>query len=125
MRRELFKSKIHRATVTDANLHYEGSITVDRDLLQAADLMPHEKVQILNINNGARFETYVLSGPPGSGTICLNGAAARLAEVGDRIIIISYAHYEEDEAAGHEPRVVLVDDQNRCIPPGELRATAS
>lgn len=125
MRRELFKSKIHRATVTDANLEYEGSVTLDGDLIAAADLLPYEKVQILNINNGARFETYVLPGENGSGTVCLNGAAARLAAVGDKVIIISYALYDEEEVAGHEPRVVIVDDQNRIKPKGSLRATGS
>lgn len=115
MRRELFKSKIHRATITDANLHYEGSVTVDSDLVEAADLLAYERVQVVNINNGARFETYVLPGEPGSGVVCLNGAAARLGEVGDRVIIISYAHYEESEVAGHQPRVVLVDDENRIV----------
>lgn len=125
MRRELLKSKIHRATVTDANLDYQGSVTLDSDLISAADLLPHEKVQILNINNGARFETYVLAGEPGSGTVCLNGAAARLAAVGDRIIVISYALYDEEEVADHEPRVVLVDDRNRVQPQGDLRATGS
>ena len=125
MRRELFKSKIHRATVTDANLEYEGSVTLDGDLMAAADLLPYEKVQILNINNGARFETYVLPGEAGSGTVCLNGAAARLAAVGDRVIIISYALYDEEEVADHEPRIVLVDDNNRVQPKGSLRATGS
>ncbi len=115
MRRELCKSKIHRATLTDANLHYEGSVTVDRELMEAADLTPYERIQVVNIDNGARFETYVLPGPPGSGDVCLNGAAARLGEIGDRVIIISYAHYEESEIAGHGPRVVRVDERNHII----------
>lgn len=115
MRRELCKSKIHRATLTDANLHYEGSVTVDRELMEAADLAPYERVQVVNIDNGARFETYVLPGPPGSGDVCLNGAAARLGAIGDRVIIISYAHYEESEIAGHRPRVVRVDARNHII----------
>ncbi len=122
MRRELFKSKIHRATITDANLHYEGSVTIDSDLVEAADLLAYERVQVVNINNGARFETYVLPGEPGSGVVCLNGAAARLGEVGDRVIIISYAHYEESEAVGHQPRVVMVDDENRILK-RDLRVT--
>ncbi len=125
MRRELFKSKIHRATVTDANLNYEGSVTIDSDLIEAADLLPYEKVQVLNINNGSRFETYVLPGEAGSGTVCLNGAAARLAEVGDRVIIISYAHYDEEEVAAHRPRVVMVDEANRIVSPADLRVNAS
>ncbi len=122
MRRELFKSKIHRATITDANLHYEGSVTIDSDLVEAADLLAYERVQVVNVNNGARFETYVLPGEPGSGVVCLNGAAARLGEVGDRVIIISYAHYEESEAVGHQPRVVMVDDENRILK-RDLRVT--
>ena len=123
MRRELLKSKIHRATVTDADLEYEGSVTLDGDLIAAADLLPYEKVQILNINNGARFETYVLPGGPGSGTVCLNGPAARLAAVGDRVIIISYGLYDEEEVADHEPRIVFVDEDNNVKPEGNLRAT--
>lgn len=125
MRRELFKSKIHRATVTDANLDYEGSVTIDEDLMTAADLLPHERVQVVNVNNGARFETYVLPGEAGTGVVCLNGAAARLGEIGDRVIIISYAHFEEAEAAAHQPRVVTVDERNRISPAGDLRVTAT
>ena len=125
MRRELFKSKIHRATVTDANLNYEGSVTIDEDLMTAADLLPHERVQVVNVNNGARFETYVLPGEAGTGVVCLNGAAARLGEIGDRVIIISYAHFEEAEATAHQPRVVTVDERNRISPAGDLRVTAT
>lgn len=125
MRRELFKSKIHRATVTDANLNYEGSVTIDEDLMTAADLLPHERVQVVNVNNGARFETYVLPGEAGTGVVCLNGAAARLGEIGDRVIIISYAHFDEAEAAAHQPRVVTVDERNRISPAGDLRVTAT
>lgn len=125
MRRELFKSKIHRATVTDANLNYEGSVTIDEELMTAADLLPHERVQVVNVNNGARFETYVLPGEAGTGVVCLNGAAARLGEIGDRVIIISYAHFEEAEAAAHQPRVVTVDERNRISPAGDLRVTAT
>jgi aspartate 1-decarboxylase len=115
MNRTLMKSKIHRATVTEANLNYVGSITIDRDLMTAADLLEHEKVHVVNINNGARFETYVIEGRAGSGVICLNGAAARLAQVGDKVIVISYAHYDDAEAKLHEPAVVLVDDANRPL----------
>jgi aspartate 1-decarboxylase len=124
MQRELCKSKIHGATITQANLHYEGSLTLDRQLIEAADLTPYEKIQVVNINNGVRLETYVLPGERGSGTVALNGAAARLGTVGDRVILISYAHFEESEVAGHEPRVVFVDDDNRPVRRG-LRATAS
>lgn len=113
MRRELCKSKIHGATITEANLYYEGSVTIDRDLMDAADLVPYERVQVVNIHNGSRLESYVLPGAPGSGAICLNGAAARLGAVGDRVIIISYASYDESESIEHEPRVVFVDGRNR------------
>jgi aspartate 1-decarboxylase len=123
MRRELCKSKIHGATVTEANLYYEGSLTLDTALIEAADLVPYERIQVVNINNGSRLETYVLPGQPGSGTVALNGAAARLGEVGDRVILISYAQYEEAEVAGHEPRVVFVDEKNRILE-RSLRVTA-
>jgi len=107
------KSKIHRATVTEANLNYVGSVTVDADLLDAADILVHEKVQIVNINNGARLETYTIEGPRGSGVVCLNGAAARLVQPGDKIIIISYAEFDAAELAGFAPTVVFVDEHNR------------
>lgn len=106
------KSKIHRATVTDANLHYEGSLTIDMDLMDAAGILPYEKVHVVNINNGNRFETYTIKGKRGSGEICLNGAAARLGHVGDKIIIITYAAYEQHEAENHTPIVVQVNDNN-------------
>lgn len=108
----MMKSKIHRATVTDANLNYVGSITVDRDLMAAADLLEWEQVAIVDIDNGIRFETYVIPGAAGSGTMCLNGAAARLVHPGDRIIVISYADYEDAELEGFSPRVVHVDETN-------------
>ncbi len=107
------KSKIHRVRVTQANLDYEGSITIDTDILKKADILPYEKVQVVNNNNGARFETYVIPGEKSSGIICLNGAAARLGEIGDILIIISYAHLEKKEAAGHKPTVVSVDEKNK------------
>ncbi len=113
MNREMFKSKIHRAVVTQAELYYEGSITVDKELLEAADILPSEKVQVVNVNNGARFETYTLEGEAGSGTICLNGPAARLASVGDEIIIITYAIMSDEEAKNHKPKVILVDKKNK------------
>jgi aspartate 1-decarboxylase len=109
------KSKIHRATVTDANLHYVGSITVDRDLMDDADLLEYEQVAVVDVDNGARLETYVIEGERGSGDICLNGAAARLVSPGDRVIIISYAEYEDAELDGYEPTVVHVDRANRSV----------
>ncbi len=113
MRRTLMKSKIHRARVTGADLHYVGSITIDQDLMVAADLLPNEKVQVVDIDNGARLETYVIPGAPGSGDMCLNGAAARLVQPGDLVIVVSYAEFEDAEARAFEPTVVMVDDQNR------------
>lgn len=109
----MFKSKIHRARVTQAELYYEGSLTIDVDLMKAANILPYELVQVVNINNGNRFETYAIEGDSGSGTICLNGAAARLGLAGDEIIIITYAEYDESEVAGHHPTVVMVDHDNR------------
>ena len=114
MRRRMMKSKIHRATVSDANLNYVGSITIDRRLMALADLLPHEQVCIVDINNGARFETYVIEGDDGD--MCLNGAAARLVQPGDKIIVISYADYDAAELDGFQPRVVHVDDANRPVP---------
>ena len=112
----MMKSKIHRATVTDANLSYVGSITLDCELMNAADLLPYEKVHILDIDNGARFETYVMEGERGSGEVCLNGAAARLVHPGDKvIIIISYASYETEELESYHPVVVQLDNANRPI----------
>ncbi len=113
MFRVMMKSKIHGATVTEANLKYTGSITIDKDLLKISDILPFERVQIVNLNNGSRVETYVLEGAGGSGTICMNGAAARWAEVGDKVIIISYALLSEKEVRKHHPEVVFVDDRNR------------
>jgi len=115
MRRRMMKSKIHRATVTDADLHYVGSITVDRDLMELADLREFEQVAVVDVDNGARLETYVIEGERGSGSICLNGAAARLVAPGDRVIVISYADYEDAELDGHEPTVVHVDRSNQPI----------
>jgi aspartate 1-decarboxylase len=111
----MLKSKIHRAVVTDANLHYVGSVTVDPDLLDAADILEHEQVAIVDIDNGARLETYAIAGVRGSGDLCLNGAAARLVQPGDRVIVISYAEYDEAELAGYRPRIVHVDTANRQI----------
>ncbi len=113
--RTMLKSKIHRATVTDANLNYVGSITIDTDLLEAADIRPYEQVAVVNINNGQRFETYAIEGPAGGGDMCLNGAAARLAQPGDLIIVISYAQYDEQDLEGYEPTVVHVDSANRSV----------
>ncbi|WP_257657385.1 aspartate 1-decarboxylase [Parapedobacter lycopersici] len=112
---EVLKSKIHRVRVTQAELNYVGSITIDEDLLDAANMLANEKVQVVNNNNGARFETYVIKGERGSGTICLNGAAARLAQVGDVIIIISYAQMEFEAAKTHQPILVFPDENNKLI----------
>ena len=113
MKRTLLKSKIHRATVTEADLDYEGSVTIDRRLMDAADIVEHEQVEVYDITNGSRLTTYAISGEAGSGVICLNGAAARLVEVGDLVIICSYAVYSEVERADHEPVVVQVNEKNR------------
>lgn len=114
MKRIMFKSKVHRATVTQAELYYEGSLTLDSELMRAADMLPFEKVTIVNNNNGERFETYLIEGPARSGVVCLNGAAARRGAVGDEIIIISYGEYEDSEALKfHQPTVVQVDKSNK------------
>lgn len=115
MLRTMCKGKIHRATVTQADLNYVGSITIDQDLLDAADIYPYEQVQVVNINNGARLETYTIPGARGSGVICLNGAAARLNAVGDLVIIISYAQCNEEEIRSLQPHVVFVDENNSMI----------
>ena len=113
MRRELLRAKIHRATVTDTNVEYEGSLTIDATLMAAADLVPFERIDVYNVSNGARFSTYVIEGQPDSGTMCVNGAAARLAAPGDRIIIAAYGSYDESEIPDHTPVVVFVDRSNR------------
>jgi len=113
MFRTMLKSKIHRAVVTEANLNYVGSITIDSKLMEAADILPNEKVQVVNNNNGARLETYVIEGAPDSGVICLNGAAARLVQPGDTVIIISYALVDDKEASRVKPKVIFVDERNR------------
>lgn len=110
---EILKSKIHRVKITEAELHYVGSISIDEDLMDAADLVENEKVQIVNINNGERLETYVIKGKRGSGQICLNGPAARKAQVGDIIIIISYCAIDKEEARSHKPIVIFPDGKNR------------
>jgi aspartate 1-decarboxylase len=115
MMRTLLKSKLHRVTVTRTELHYEGSCAVDETLLKAAGLVEYERVDIYNVNNGERFSTYVVKAPRGSGTICVMGAAARLASVGDRLIVAAYATYDEAELAGHAPLVVRVDERNRVL----------
>lgn len=111
--RTFLKSKIHQAMITQAELYYEGSLTIDENLMDKADILKYEKVSVVNINNGERFETYVIPGERGSGTICLNGAAARKGAVGDRIIIISYCDLEDHEIAGYKPNVILVDENNQ------------
>lgn len=113
MLKTLLNGKIHRATVTDANLNYVGSVTIDTDLLDAAGIDIHEKVQIVNNNNGARLETYAIAGKAGSGEICLNGAAARLVQKGDIVIIMSFVLMDAKEVATHRPKVVLVDENNK------------
>ncbi|HEX5818480.1 MAG TPA: aspartate 1-decarboxylase [Gemmatimonadales bacterium] len=121
MQRHLMKSKIHRATITSADLNYEGSLTLDEDLMEAADLLRNEEIQVVNVNNGARFTTYVIPGPRGSGVVQLNGAAARLGMAGDLVILISYGVFEDAEAQKHRPHVVFVDNRNRITRP-QLRA---
>lgn len=117
MRRTLLKSKIHRAVLTATELEYEGSITIPSELMEAADLVPHERVQVLNLSTGDRLETYVIEGAAGSSEICLNGPAARQGVPGDEIIVASYAAYDEEEATAHEPTVVQVDERNRPVAP--------
>lgn len=121
MQRHMMKSKIHRATITSADLHYEGSLTLDEDLMDAADLIPYEEIQVVNVNNGARFSTYIITGPRGSGVLQLNGAAARLGHPGDLVILISYGVFEDSEAKRHKPKVVFVDGNNHIDRP-QLRA---
>lgn len=125
MFRTMMKSKLHKATVTEANLHYVGSVTIDEDLMDLVDILPNEKVQIVNNNNGARLETYVIPGPRGSGVICLNGAAARLVQPGDTVIIISYAMMTEEEARKHRPKVAIMGPGNKPVEvrDGEVHAT--
>ncbi|MFJ9291756.1 aspartate 1-decarboxylase [Bacillus halotolerans] len=113
MYRTMMSGKLHRATVTEANLNYVGSITIDEDLIDAVGMLPNEKVQIVNNNNGARLETYIIPGQRGSGVICLNGAAARLVQEGDKVIIISYKMMSDQEAANHQPKVAVLNDQNK------------
>ncbi len=113
--RIMLKSKIHRARITNLNIDYEGSITIDSNLMKEADILPYEQVQVLNVNNGARFATYAIRGEPSSGEICINGAAARLAAKGDSIIILSYCHVEDEEAPHITPKIVHVDAQNAII----------
>lgn len=115
MQIQVLKSKIHRAKLTQAELHYVGSITIDRLLMDAANLIPNEKVQVVNVNNGERLETYVIEGEPGTGTICLNGPAARLAQVGDVVIIMSYALMDFEAAKTWQPVVVFPNDQNKLV----------
>lgn len=119
MFRTMMKSKIHRATVTEANLHYVGSITIDEELMEKVDLLTNEKVQVVDIDNGARFETYVIPGQRGSKVICLNGAAARLVHPGDRVIIMSYALMSDEEARKHQPKIAIMNEKNEIL---ELRS---
>ncbi|QDT85232.1 aspartate 1-decarboxylase [Gimesia chilikensis] len=125
MKRVLLKSKIHRATVTEANLAYNGSVTIDQELMEAADIVEWEQVQIYNITSGTRLTTYAIVGEPGSGVICINGAAAHLVNPQDLVIIASYAEYKEKEARDHQPKVVLVDENNTPIPASQPLAASS
>jgi aspartate 1-decarboxylase len=118
----MLKGKIHRATVTDADLQYEGSVTIDSDLLSASGILPHEAVDILDVTNGARITTYTLAGPPGSGMVCINGAAAHLVHRGDLVILCTYAQMTPQEAEAYEPTVVLVDERNRVRQISKYRA---
>src|SRR3974390_874084 len=122
MRRRMMKSKIHRAIVSDANLHYVGSVSIDTELMDRADILPSEQVTVVDIDNGARFETYAIEGE--TGEICLNGAAARLVAPGDKVIIITYADYDREELDGYVPRVVHVDGRNRVIDEASARLEA-
>jgi aspartate 1-decarboxylase len=115
MLRTFLKSKIHRATVTRTDLHYPGSITIDEALLEAADILPYEKVQVVNLNNGARLETYVMVGKKNSGVVGMNGGMARWACVGDTVLIITYAEVDEDETRSHKPKLIYVDGKNRVV----------
>ncbi len=117
----LLKAKIHRARITEANLAYEGSITIDKNILEASGIYPHEQVHVVDIDNGQRFVTYVIEGKPGSGVMCVNGAAARLVHPGDRIIVIAYCHATPDEAKIHRPKVVLMDEKNGIKDAYELK----
>ncbi len=115
MRRRMFKSKIHRARVTEANVDYEGSVSIDEELMNAADILPSEEVHVWNVTNGSRLVTYAIAAPAGSGTICLNGAAAHLASPGDLVILATFADMDSEEAREHEPRVIRVDQDNRIV----------
>jgi aspartate 1-decarboxylase len=121
MTRKLLRGKIHRATVTDADVHYEGSVTIDRDLMDAADLVTHEAVQVWNVTNGERFETYAIPGRRGSGVVCVNGAAAHKVRKGDLVIIAAFSWMDEKEARSWKPRVVFVDEKNRPVERREER----
>jgi aspartate 1-decarboxylase len=123
MLKTFLAGKIHRATITDANLNYVGSITIDSELMAASDILEHEKVQVVDINNGNRFETYVIKGKPHSGIICINGAASRLVQPGDKVIIISYVTMQIELAKFHIPKVVLVNQQNRIVQAGQVEET--
>ena len=116
MQRTMLKSKIHRARVTGADLEYQGSLTIDQNLMEAADIFQYEQIKVYNISNGARFDTYAIPGPPGIGDICLNGAAARMGARGDLIIIVTYAIYEEAESVAYQPKIVVVGPGNRPVP---------
>jgi len=125
VRRKMMKSKIHRATVTDANLHYQGSVTLDPLLMEAADILEYEQIDVLDVTNGNRLTTYAISGAPGRGEVCLNGAAAHLVSRGDLVILVTYADYEDEEARRHRPRLVFVDERNRLLGAHAVALTGS
>ena len=125
MRRKMMKSKIHRATVTDANLHYQGSVTLDPLLMEAADILEYEQIDVLDVTNGNRLTTYAIPGAPGRGEVCLNGAAAHLVSRGDLVILVTYADYEDEEARRHRPRLVFVDERNRLLGAHAVALTGS
>lgn len=120
MQRTMLKAKLHRVTVTDANLNYMGSITIDQDIMEACDILPYEKVLVVNINNGARFETYVIPGERASKKICLNGAAARLVQIGDKLIVMSFVQLSEEESRNWQPKILIYDDENNIIHDSEI-----
>lgn len=122
MQRNMLKSKIHRATLTGADLQYEGSITIDRDLMDAADIIPYEAVSVWNVTNGSRFETYAIEGERGSGVVCVNGAAARLVAPRDLVIVASFVSMDAEDARQHEPKLVFVDERNRIVPTRKEKA---
>lgn len=120
MRRQMLRAKVHRITVTERELAYEGSLTLDAELMRAADMLPYERVEVYDVDNGNRFATYLIEGEPGSGVCCVNGAAAHMVELGDKVILASYADVDESDVSGHRPKIVLIGKENRI---GEIRSS--